>query len=77
MKKTVGVSLDKREIEILAAISQRSGRTYSNIIRFIVKRYFEQIDDSLILCIPSHDRMDLVKTLFVTQSQDPGAGAAG
>lgn len=64
---TVGVSLDENEMKLIQAISDRTGRTKSNIVRYIVKHFFYHVDDALVLCVDSFDRRDLYSYLCVKE----------
>ena len=67
---SIGVSLPDHELYLIEAISKRTGRTKSNIVRFIVRRYFESLEDTLILCVPSFERCDLAIYLTGVISSD-------
>ena len=59
----IGVSLAKREVDLIEAICARSGRNKSQVVRYIVKRYFEQMQDGLTLvhrCLPEIALLDVL-----------------
>lgn len=62
-KISFGVSLNSREMDLVDAICARSGRTRSAVVRFIVSRYFEQMQDFCLLNCSSVDFPDLLDEL--------------